>query len=356
MEEMNKMKLKHHSSKHSRVTSLLRKMICAGDYANGRRLPVQQELMEKFKVSSSTIQKALGQLETEGFIEKRQKFGTKLVEQPPHLSNIGIVFPFDPKSAGYYSKFYRTVSRAAEEYQLRNKRPFLQFHGVNETEYSPERQRLMDYVLTHRLSGIIFAGPGFEFAGTPILDEPDIPRVTMGIQSKYPEIPAVCFNSKSFIEQAFDHLISRGLEKIAVITSFLDETHTAELSELIASYKKIYCPKQWRLELSLREPFCAHSCARLLASDPSNRPDGLIITDDNLAEYAIGGLFDAGIRIPEDIEVVEHCNFPCPPGTARTTRLGLNVEKLVSKCVELLDNQRAGEQVELFSYLSAVFA
>lgn len=350
---VNEMKC-NYSSKQNTVTTALRQSIYCGTYISGGRLPVQTELMHQFKVSSATIQKALGQLEREGFIEKRQKSGTHVVEQPPHVRNIGMVFPFDPMSGAYYSKFYRTISQAADLYQRKNDRPILQFHGVNGREYVPERQRLMDLLLTHRLSGIVFVGPGFEFEGTAILEDPGVSRVAVGSMPKYPGIPVVSFDALSFLEKAFDHLLDQGRDRIAILSPYLDKTGEAELSRVISA-RNLYCPTHWRLQLCQAEPRCAQSCSRLLMADPANRPNGLIIADDNFTEHAVAGLFEAGVKVPDDVEVVEHCNFPCPAGMISSMRLGFHADQLVEKCIALIDKQRSGEEVEPLTVLPAMF-
>jgi DNA-binding LacI/PurR family transcriptional regulator len=84
----------------------------------------------------------------------------------------------------------------------------------------------------------------------------------------------------------------------------------------------------------------AHLMVRRAQSDA---PDGLVIADDNLLEYATAGIVDAGVRVPADLEVVAHCNFPWPtPSSLPVRRLGYDVRELLQDCLMSIDEQRQG--------------
>jgi DNA-binding LacI/PurR family transcriptional regulator len=89
--------------------------------------------------------------------------------------------------------------------------------------------------------------------------------------------------------------------------------------------------------------------------DAANRPDALIITDDNLVEHAQAGLIAAGIRVPDQVEVVEHCNFPWPPSVLGTKRLGFDSHAILRACIDLIDRQRRNETVPGMTLVPAIF-
>ena len=75
-----------------------------------------------------------------------------------------------------------------------------------------------------------------------------------------------------------------------------------------------------------------------------DRPNGLIITDDNLVEDAVAGLVAEGVEVPVDLEVVAHCNFPWPPlKTYPFRRLGPDVRGMLLACIDAIDKARRGE-------------
>ena len=64
------------SSKARQIYLVLRDRIAGGHYADKAALPVEQELAAEHGVSRATVRKALGALETEGLITRRQGAGT----------------------------------------------------------------------------------------------------------------------------------------------------------------------------------------------------------------------------------------------------------------------------------------
>ena len=67
----------------SSLLEVLRARISDGTYALGTHLPTQRALADEFGVSRDTVQKALGELKGEGWIEFRQGSGSWVVEGPP---------------------------------------------------------------------------------------------------------------------------------------------------------------------------------------------------------------------------------------------------------------------------------
>jgi DNA-binding LacI/PurR family transcriptional regulator len=70
------------------------------------------------------------------------------------------------------------------------------------------------------------------------------------------------------------------------------------------------------------------------------RPNALIIYDDNLTDHVIAGLLRAGVRVPDELMVVTHANFPLPPGgDFPLTRIGFDCRQLLLQCLNAV---RAG--------------
>lgn len=86
---------------HEQVTAWLRERIGSSEYAPGERLPSEAELISLFDVSRITVRRALGTLEAEGQIVRRQGLGSFVA--PPRISQ-GLVrltdFAEDMRRAG----------------------------------------------------------------------------------------------------------------------------------------------------------------------------------------------------------------------------------------------------------------
>ncbi len=81
----------------------------------------------------------------------------------------------------------------------------------------------------------------------------------------------------------------------------------------------------------------------LMHEQQRQRPDALIISDDNLVEHATVGLIAAGVRVPDDCDIVAYCNFPWPtPSMLPVRRLGYDARQLLTSAMDKIDRQRAG--------------
>lgn len=102
--------------------------------------------------------------------------------------------------------------------------------------------------------------------------------------------------------------------------------------------------RYWDLNVG---PAC-YSAARtathlLMSLAPADRPDGLVIADDNLVEHTQAGLIDAGVRVPQDLGIIAYCNWPEPPAAIfPLTRLGFDMSALMRTCTSLIDRMRRG--------------
>ncbi|HUU68288.1 MAG TPA: hypothetical protein VM186_02090 [Planctomycetota bacterium] len=87
------------------------------------------------------------------------------------------------------------------------------------------------------------------------------------------------------------------------------------------------------------------------------RPDGLIISDDNPVEPATAGLVDAGVRVPKDLTVVAHANSPWPTASyVKAKRLGFDCLRLIQIAVDSIDAQRCGLPCPQFTSVPATEA
>ena len=73
----------------------------------------------------------------------------------------------------------------------------------------------------------------------------------------------------------------------------------------------------------------------LLSLPPEQRPNGLYITDDNLLNAVQAGIVESGVRVPQDLTVVCHTNFPDPPETViPILKVGFDNRELLRLSIE----------------------
>jgi DNA-binding LacI/PurR family transcriptional regulator len=342
-------------SKQADIADQLRTEILSGQYAPGAKLPNQTELSRRFGVGNGTITLALRNLAREGFIQARPKAGTCVTSHPPHLNNIIVAQPLKHAPTVYWSKYFVALGRAVELVREELGRPIRLIEGFAETA-SAERAELDEVVRTHGLAGILFCYRPDMLSSTSILQEPGIPRVAVMPEPPCPGIDTALVIGHHFFPKALSALAALGRRRIGIVSFVELDTESGWLKALLDSYGMV-CPPCWNIRLSFSLPEAARNVMRLMMRpEQKDRPDGLIIADDNLLEDAVAGLIAERARIPDDLAVVTHCNFPWPAfKTVPVMRLGTDVAALLRRAIELIDRRRRGEPIPPSLVLPAVW-
>ena len=329
------------------VRETIRRQIVEGKLLPGTPLPPHLELAKTFGMSNVTVQQGLRQLAGQGFLDVRPRVGTFVSEKPPHLNQLALVFVFDPAARfaeERWSRYFQALTQAAVRLQQETGRRVLMFHGIDEHTDSEDRQRLISYIETQRVAGVIFANEPFQMENTPILDLPGIPRVAFGSEQMYDNVPVVTGDGAQWVAKALDHLAALGRRRVAVIDHGMGPEFDTWLQAGLAE-RGMISHRRWRQLVSMRKPEGASLAVEMMMHD-SKRPDALLVEDDNFVEQALAGLAAAGMNVPDEVAVVGHANFPVAPAKVLPVRLlGYDVNLLLRTCVDLIDRQRAGEQV-----------
>jgi DNA-binding LacI/PurR family transcriptional regulator len=122
------------------------------------------------------------------------------------------------------------------------------------------------------------------------------------------------------------------------------EARCEGIAEGIAE-RGMICPSHWQQVVSLHAPLSARHSAQLLMQGPAaQRPDGLLIWDDNVVDNALAGLLDTGVRVPDDVAVVAQANYPTPLSSVLPIRwLGYDAREALRTAFDLIDQQRNGQ-------------
>lgn len=343
--------------KQRKIVTELRRQIVSGAIAPSGRMATREKLCLEYEASSVTVQQALDQLMAEGFAVARGTLGTFVADRPPHLSRYIIVVAFTPQS-DQYTRFWTAMDNEARRLRRDGKFDIQIRHGVENHLDNEPFQRLLADVKYHRLAGLIFLHAPFYYRHTPLLDGAGIPRVAfMEPISGYPSVQAVHTLYTAVIERGLDYLSSRGRRRVAMIMNqYLPTGGVAWLEKAVAD-RGMFMEPHWMQFVHSGMSLSASHCAQLLMHrNQTVRPDGLIIADDNLVEATSAGLVRAGVRVPEDLEVVAHCNFPWPtPSVLPVKRLGFDARRVLHECIQSIDAQRRDKRIEAPILVPAVF-
>ena len=203
---------------------------------------------------------------------------------------------------------------------------------------------LLDDVAHHRVAGVVMTWSGSGFSDSPLYNpDSDVPRVALHPELAHSAVPSVNVDYEAFFDRAVERLAAEGRRKIACIAVGNDEDDYVEARDALHRRGLEY-RRYWHLHVG---PLCnaaARTATHLLMSlAPADRPDALIIADDNLVEHAQAGLINAGVKVPQDVTIVAHCNWPEPPAAIfPLTRLGFDMTELMRTCTRLIDQQRLG--------------
>lgn len=351
---------RRHGKRQELVAATLRGEIVQGLYPAGSRLPSYAEIAERFGVSPVTIQRAVDRLATEGFVQTRERSGMHVVGTPPHLHHYALVFAEDPGRARTWSRYYAALVNAAVVIGRQEGRTILPFYGIDGHTDTADYRRLAALTAAHRVAGLIFVQGEHYVADTPLMTQPDMPRVTLKSRQRFPHVPIVTNDTPLFIAKALDLFTAHGRKRVALLSTPKGPEALASTEELFQQAMRgrpLTTQPYWSMPIHAEAGEGARRFVQLLmAGNEQTRPDALLVTDDNLIEETVGGLVAAGVRVPEDLEVVAHCNFPWLGSRALPlTLLGFDTRQALSACLAVIDRQRAGETVPAASTMEPLF-
>lgn len=341
------------------IVQALRSQIVEGELPPGGQLPTREEFERRFGAGATTVQKALEQLRRDGFVEVNGRQGTYVVQNPPHLTRYAIVFPHLQDSP-HWRRFWTALSNEVIQLEASQSRPadvlLPIYYGVNGNQYSPDTDRLIREVQSQQVAGLIFTTSPHLVENTPLLEETGVPRVAIMTWGRMTGISAVCHDHWSFGDKAIGYFAARRRRRVAVVSPPLQ----GSLYERWAPHLRdhgLTTRSYWMQMVHLDCAEAAENCVHLLVHGPQDeRPDALVVADDNLVVHAMRGLQAAGLRVPEDIEVVAHANFPCQVQTAVPVRqLGYDARRIMAACIDSIDRQRAGDTSVTITNIPAYF-
>jgi hypothetical protein len=341
-----------------RILNYLRHQIVSGAMPPGSRVPTRRQLELDFDSTLVTIQRAFERLLHDGFVEARGKAGTFVAERPPHLFNYALVFPRGPNSNhDSWPRFWEALCYEAAAVERSQPRRVELFYDIDGHGDNLKYERLVDLVRAQRFAGLVFPHHPVELVRTPLMVEPGVGRVALMQHPEISDVPAIRFDYYSFMDRAMDYLKERGRKRVAVLS--LPEW-PADFPEYIARglhARGMTTHDYWFQSIARSADRCAGSVVHLLMHAGQRQlPDGLIVMDDNLLEYATQGLVAAGTRVPEDLDVVAHTNFPWPtPSAVPVKRLGFNVRKVLAVCLDFIDQQRQQKAPPRLTTVRATF-
>jgi DNA-binding LacI/PurR family transcriptional regulator len=154
-------------------------------------------------------------------------------------------------------------------------------------------------------------------------------------------------NAIEMLERALDYLKRRGRKRVAAMDVPGMAWLRPETAIPMASRRGLKIEPYWLLGINHMTHETASTTVQLLMSTPARqRPDALIVANPFLVESATAGLVAAGVRVPQDVEVIAGGNFPhLTRAHVPVKWIGVDIREMVRAAVEIIDRQRRGEHV-----------
>lgn len=330
----------------------LRSKVVRGELRPGEQLPSWDVLGRTYGVTRTTLNRVFGRLKADGFVYSSSTRGTFVVDYPPHLFRYAIAFPTNPDTPGW-NRFWWTLANQAVVVHESGPRKVECFYEVQNHVDNEPHTLLSSQMASDRVAGLIIVGYP-QMVSQGIWDRQDVPKVGIWSGSHGWPTPSISVDLQSFIRRSFEYLASRGRKRVAVIS--VPSFPFASCPEIAASMGLVH-HAHWGLSATVDAPAMVQPIVQLLMSlPPDERPDGLVIADDNLVENGLAALMPTGVRVPTDLDIVAHCNWPQPDtNILPVRRLGFDVRELLELAISKVDAQRAGETLSSHSLVTAKF-
>jgi DNA-binding LacI/PurR family transcriptional regulator len=306
----------------------------------GNKLPTMSELCARLNVARATLDRALATVEANGIILRKRGSGIYVTSRVAQKT-IGMVFyrHFLSDFAPIMDRtFFAACRTRALSHQQRTVLYVYESEAAMDVAGIPGRETLLADLQAGIVHGLIVSG--FSRFEKPEADFIRVPAVTVMPGGAKPrddakhEIQAVVIqNFASLIQQGVKALALQGCRRIALIShfSFLRpegfDTDLRAFRSALKSAGLIHRPQwEWwdRRQLpdysDLTHDEIGYAAFKeLMQLDRRNDqgparhiPDGVVITDDNVARGAMVAARRAPIRIGVDVRVATHSNARSP--------------------------------------------
>lgn len=317
------------------VAEKIKAELLSGRFMPGDRLPSYSEILKTIPYSRITIRGAVELLKEQGFIVGKERCGLFVHDHPPHLSRIGFVLPDNEARSLHWATMVSLAPAVAKKIGC----ACTIYRNTHRGELNfGDRPSLLRDASQNLLAGFFFA------YGPP--DWPElhtIPKVGFSCVD-YPNGGRIDLDWDSFAKQAVARLRAANKSKIALIG--LGEAPILVAIERELAHAGITVPPAWRLTTG-HPPIGGVAIAQLLMSLPKKqRPDGIILVDDDITEPVTRGILQSGNYDPS-ILVLSHANYPVLPQTAFPIEfIGYDLEAVLRAGFQMILSMRMNRPTE----------
>lgn len=325
----------------ARVIRHVRDAIADGRLRPGDQLPFRDQLARDFDVAPATAHRAFARLIEDGYVVTRGRWGTFVAPRPPNLFDVALVFN-DGKFDTLRNRFMLALTTEASHYD--NRAPFrLTPHynvgwAAHDQQVDPENATLERQTVARTLSQRALAGVIWTYAEhTLIPTAPGMAHVSVGSSKPAKGCRGIFMAG---VEERLVHEVARrGGRRIALLLHAADLRGMPVFQECVARAGLEMRPT-WIFGVQpISREWAHHYVSSLFACPEADRPDSLIVADDNLVESALSGLVASGAA--DRTLLAMHANFPVSNDTRGLgVRVGYDSRELLAAATGLIADIR----------------
>jgi GntR family transcriptional regulator of arabinose operon len=349
--------MKTHTNKLERIHTEMRDRIISGKFQVGEPLPIENQLAAEFGCSIGTISKALALLKHEGFIERRTRAGTRVINRSGIVSNplptkdlaldaFALIYPTQQ-----HEGIWRNVRGFQEAAREASRRTVMLSVGLDLRKETELIARLAEFdvkgaviypVLPEPQDVILFSQALLKCRFPIVLGDLGLPG--MG----FPVVSADGFHAGLTMTE---WLIRSGSKRIGFLA---DYAWTAPMRDRYMGYRRAMedaglevDPANVLLETAMRPDFSdplRETTAlgrRLLHS--AKKIDAVVAANDFLALGCIEAAAELGLKVPKDLKVVGMDDFAIGSNNQRgLTSYHIPYEELGRRSFAMLNDLVSG--------------
>ena len=319
----------------------LKNEIISGKLKPGDRFPTYEELSQRYEASRATFHYVLNHLKRDLYTVSVERSGTFVSQHLPCRTRIGMVFRLDENENEFWHKIYQ----AAEYYnRTHSDYEFIVFRSrILQVSLKEEYHELQDQLSRKMLASLFFP---FIPESKNLLDMldgfPEVPQILFASAKTEQKHPTVCLSPDHSVRLAVQYFKREGIQRVAAIASG-DVPQLAYFQKEVEN-EGLQTRGEWLVPVARDLDFAVENFTRLLLSFPADRrPQGFYITDDNLLNQVQRAVIASGIRVPQELKLVCHTNFPDPTTPVLPVeRVGYDVGAIVQAIIRLTSMHYAG--------------
>ena len=183
------------------------------------------------------------------------------------------------------------------------------YHSIisNSDNDSEKEKEIFNNLLSKQVDGIIFLGGTISEEIKELINQSSVPVVVSGTNGKDDHVASVNIDFEKAAEEVTQQLIEQGAKSFALVGG--DYSKKAQ-EDVLSGLNKVLSKNQLQLDDSLHLSGAESYKEGMKVFDKikDNLPDAVLSISDEQAIGILHGALDAGIKVPEELQIVSFNN------------------------------------------------